>query len=751
MNIHRLVIINIAIVRIRVYNTYYIKNLEAFMDYISVKQAAELFEISERRVQKLCELNRIEGCSMVSGVWLIPANAKKPADERISEIPDGTECLSLKDLCSILSISTATGRNWIKLGKLIPEYTDKKTPFFTREYVDSLKSDIESGENKALKSRRNKKYVSGNYLYNSYVSEQCQNIIILQKILAIISDNNIELTDSTTQLLVADCALRLFVSKQKMQIEYGKNLLLQFLDKEISIGEYDALIYSLIKDRAEAIHFCENNPLLFNMDYIYEPNEDVLGLIYISCKNIGNRKATGSYYTPTKVVKSLIGKLDFKATERILDPCCGTGNFLLQLPDNVTFSSVYGNDIDEVSVKITRLNMALKYSVPIDLICEHITIFNYLTEYNNTGFQYIIGNPPWGYEFSEDEKNELKKLFKSTSGKNIESYDVFIEQALRHLSNNGHLAYVLPEAILNVKAHTGIREIILQSSSIKNLDFLGNAFDGVQCPCIILDLQCTRRPFSSLGMVVNMGTDSFTINSERKVSSEYFSFTTTDDEYNVLNKIRNINNCTSLQGNADFALGIVTGNNKEYISEIKTTENEMVLKGADISKYHINPASNYIIFKPESFQQIAPIEMYRAPEKLFYRFISSQLVFAYDDKQTLSLNSCNIIIPRIQGLKVKYVLAILNSRIAQFIYKREFNSVKVLRSHIENIPIPLVAEPTQDKIINVTDKLIAGLELKEAEAVYDELDTLIANMFNLNSSEIEIIKNAVDGENKFLA
>ena len=76
------------------------------------------------------------------------------------------------------------------------------------------------------------------------------------------------------------------------------------------------------------------------------------------------------------------------------------------------------------------------------------------------------------------EKNKLKKTFKSTSGKNIESYDVFIEQALRQLSYNGHLAFVLPEAILNVKAHTNIREIILQSCSIKNLDFLGNAFDG---------------------------------------------------------------------------------------------------------------------------------------------------------------------------------------------------------------------------------------------------------------------------------
>ena len=96
------------------------------------------------------------------------------------------------------------------------------------------------------------------------------------------------------------------------------------------------------------------------------------------------------------------------------------------------------------------------------------------------------------------------------------------------------------------------------------------------------------------------------------------------------------------------------------------------------------------------------------------------------------------------------MLAILNSRIAQFIYKREFNSIKVLRSHIENIPIPKVDEPAQDSIIALTEKLISGLEKLEAIKVYDKLDFLISQIFNLNSEEFEIIKKAVDGENKFL-
>ena len=47
------------------------------MDYISVKKLRKKFHLSERRMQNSAETNRIEGCKMVSGIWLIPASATK--------------------------------------------------------------------------------------------------------------------------------------------------------------------------------------------------------------------------------------------------------------------------------------------------------------------------------------------------------------------------------------------------------------------------------------------------------------------------------------------------------------------------------------------------------------------------------------------------------------------------------------------------------------------------------------------------
>ena len=216
------------------------------MDYISVKEAAIKFELSERRVQKLCETNRIDGCSMVSGVWLIPSDSTKPVDERLSDIPNSDEYLTLKELCDELSISTATGRNWIKLGKLAPEYTEKKTPYFSKKYVESLRAELQSGENKALKSRRNKKFVSGNSLYNSYVSEQCKNIPALQKLLALVSDNNIVLHIPTIQLLVADCALHLFLSKNNTHINAGMNKLLAGTRTSRLPAFFHAILYAYV-------------------------------------------------------------------------------------------------------------------------------------------------------------------------------------------------------------------------------------------------------------------------------------------------------------------------------------------------------------------------------------------------------------------------------------------------------------------------------------------------------------------------
>lgn len=55
-------------------------------DYMTVQEAAKLWGLSERRVQKLCKENRIDGTIYLSRIWLIPKVAQKPADARLKNI-----------------------------------------------------------------------------------------------------------------------------------------------------------------------------------------------------------------------------------------------------------------------------------------------------------------------------------------------------------------------------------------------------------------------------------------------------------------------------------------------------------------------------------------------------------------------------------------------------------------------------------------------------------------------------------------
>ena len=53
------------------------------MKYLSIKQTAERWGISSRRIQILCKEDRIPGAFLVGNSWAIPEDAEKPKDQRI--------------------------------------------------------------------------------------------------------------------------------------------------------------------------------------------------------------------------------------------------------------------------------------------------------------------------------------------------------------------------------------------------------------------------------------------------------------------------------------------------------------------------------------------------------------------------------------------------------------------------------------------------------------------------------------------
>ncbi len=719
--------------------------------YISVNDAATKFNISKRRVQLLCEQGRISGVNMVSGVWLIPETAPKPVDGRKKRIDDSQlsffdvtqKGLTVDDVCKTLSISKATAKNWIRLGKIVPDIGDQ---LFSTEYVEKFVAELKSDDNTKLKSRRNKKSATGKVLYKDYV-----HTVGNQKLVADLLELGIIENERDLLIVLANFAVQLYYQSRNIQFA-NNNVLLDFLSQEHT-SEFHILIKDLIgKNPVDPALINKLLPVL-SKEILFVKGEDSLGFVYISLQDISHRKSSGAYYTPENIVGELIDRLyendaDLGA-KTICDPCCGTGNFLLSLgAKGIDYTNLYGQDIDPISVFLSRINIALMAPEmsAVDIRSRIIAGNTYFETFMQK-FDVIVGNPPWGSDFSEEDALRCRKLFKTAVGNSMESYNLFVEKALSMLNHKGVLAFVLPEAILSVAAHDTVRRMMIAACSFKFISYLGNVFSGVQCPSIILGIALDDEK-TVIGCRVSTENDTFVISEPRTFSDGTLSFNVSDEENECLNAISNIGNVVYLKGNAKFALGIVTGNNKKYISTEKRDDNEVVLKGSDIQRYGMTSSGNYIRFAPESFQQVAPVEMYRAKEKLLYRFICEVPVFTYDDQQTLSLNSCNIVIPDVAGLEMKYILAILNSSVTVYLISKKFNSVKLLRSHIEQMPIPVVPMDIQTSIIKKVDRIMNSSE--NISGLYEDLDSDIIQLFGLSGAHRDIIKKFLRKKNLFL-
>ena len=99
-------------------------------------------------------------------------------------------------------------------------------------------------------------------------------------------------------------------------------------------------------------------------------DEDILKGVYQELIDLDTRHALGEYYTPDWLCERVINEFDFKATDKILDPSCGSGSFLRAVIDRMRTlhpkikveelnDQIHGIDIHPLSVQIAKTTLLL--------------------------------------------------------------------------------------------------------------------------------------------------------------------------------------------------------------------------------------------------------------------------------------------------------------------------------------------------------------------------------------------------------
>ena len=96
---------------------------------------------------------------------------------------------------------------------------------------------------------------------------------------------------------------------------------------------------------------------------------------------------------------------------------------------------------------------------------------------------------------------------------------------------------------------------------------------------------------------------------------------------------------------------------------------------------------------------------------------------------------------------MKYIMAVLNSRVAQYMYEKRYHVVKVLRSHIESIPIPLADVRSQQEIIQMVDNLMT---CESRCDLYDEIDDAVRRLYGVSDEDYEFIRRTLSGNRYML-
>lgn len=170
-----------------------------------------------------------------------------------------------------------------------------------------------------------------------------------------------------------------------------------------------------------------------------------------------------SFYTPKTIIdgvyKTLAG-MGFKSGN-ILEPSMGIGNFIGNLPDEMSRSKFYGVELDSISGRIGKL-LYPESDIQIKGLEE--------TSFSNNFFDAVIGNVPFGeYKVNDREYNRNNFLI----------HDYFFAKSIDKVRNGGVIAFITSSGTMDKKDESVRRYLAARAEFLGAIRLPNDTFKGV--------------------------------------------------------------------------------------------------------------------------------------------------------------------------------------------------------------------------------------------------------------------------------
>ncbi len=275
---------------------------------------------------------------------------------------------------------------------------------------------------------------------------------------------------------------------------------IQFNEKESEVSDRIRNLFQEVKKEFPDIFGQQEKLYLDNKSIFYvvknlqdyhllKMKRDVISEAFQSFWGPGLRGEKGQFFTPKNVVKMCVQILKPKPEEKIIDPACGSGGFLVEsllyLNKAKSFNNIFGIDKEIDLARIGKAYMSIVGNGHSNIFCaDSLDISSWPPEIQKKikdgEFDIVLTNPPFGARISIEDKKILRnyklghKWIKIGQNRwektNVISKQVpqilFIERCLQLLKPSGRMAIVLPDGIFGNPSDRYILQYILQEAKI---------------------------------------------------------------------------------------------------------------------------------------------------------------------------------------------------------------------------------------------------------------------------------------------